>query len=421
MNKSDRGSLFTVFLVVLVDLLGFGIVLPLLPYFASRFEVSAFSIGLLYSVYSLAQLIFSPIWGRFSDRVGRRPVMLASTLGAAFSYVLFAFAQDFTMLFLSRMMAGIMGGNISTAQAYVADVTSKEERAKGMGFLGAAFGIGFTLGPAFASLFISDRFAQIVGSAWVPAAWSGMLAEHRYALPGLFAASLSLLSFVLILFKLPETVGRAQVRDEARITRPSVFSADFWAGFKHPGAGSGHALPLLLLAMFLLAFGHSSLYSAFPLFCQRQLHLSAGQVGLQFAVMGIITVIIQGGMIRQLVKRFGERDLFYVGSFLLAAGLGLLPMGHDALTTGAYLGLLAVGAGLCGPTVTSLVSKEAESAHIGAMMGIAQGMSALGRVIGPAWGGFLYGLDPRWPFWLTSGTMAALIWIGSDIRRRRRN
>src|SRR3989338_6879443 len=167
MNK--KSALFTVFLVVLVDLMGFGIVLPLLPFYAEKFQASAVSVGLLYSIYSLAQLIFSPIWGAWSDRIGRRPVMLISTSGACLSYILFALSGSLGMLFLSRLVGGIMGGNISAAQAYVADVTDHEDRAKGMGLIGAAFGIGFMVGPAVASVLMHSK-------------------EH-YALPGFFAAA----------------------------------------------------------------------------------------------------------------------------------------------------------------------------------------------------------------------------------------
>lgn len=421
MNKTDRGALLTVFLVVLIDLLGFGIILPLLPFFASRFDVSPVMIGLLYSVYSFAQLIFSPIWGRISDRIGRRPVMLVSTFGAAAAYVLFAFSHNFALLFFSRLLAGIMGGNISTAQAYVADVTSPEERAKGMGMIGAAFGIGFTLGPAFAALFINEHFAAWVHQSFLPVAWSDWMSNNRYALPGFFAAALSALSFLMIVFKLPETVGRADLGDASRVARHGVFNKKFWVHFSRKNRAVGHALPLLLIGMFVLALGHSSLYSSFPLYCKSVLLLSPGQVGMQFVIMGVVTVLVQGGMIRPLVKRYGEKPLFLAGGVLMSAGLALVPFGQTAAVTSIFLGIMAVGAGLCGPTLTSLLSKEAEPAHVGAMMGTAQGMSALGRVIGPTWGGFLYGMNARWPFWITGCFMLALVWIGVDIRNKGTN
>src|SRR5574341_1291469 len=169
MKKST--PLITVFLAVFIDLIGFGIVLPLLPFYASVFSATPVQIGLLYSIYSLAQLIFSPIWGGFSDRVGRRPIMLLSTLGASAAYLLFGFSHSFLLLFLSRLMAGVMGGNISTAQAYVADITTLADRAKGMGLIGAAFGIGFVLGPAISSLLIHPSFLKVFKIA----------EEYRYA------------------------------------------------------------------------------------------------------------------------------------------------------------------------------------------------------------------------------------------------
>ena len=158
----NKPALATVFLVVMIDLLGFGIVLPLLPFYAQEFSASAVTIGLLYSVYSFMQLIFSPIWGSLSDRIGRRPIMLLSTFGAVLAYVIFGLAESLGVLFFSRIIAGVMGGNISTAQAYIADVTDKENRAKGMGLIGAAFGIGFVVGPASATLLIHSSFHDFV-------------------------------------------------------------------------------------------------------------------------------------------------------------------------------------------------------------------------------------------------------------------
>ena len=207
----NKPALATVFLVVMIDLLGFGIVLPLLPFYAQEFAASAVTIGLLYSVYSFMQLIFSPIWGSWSDRIGRRPIMLMSTFGAVIAYTIFGLAESLGVLFLSRIVAGTMGGNISTAQAYIADVTDNENRARGMGLIGAAFGIGFVVGPATATALIHPSFHQfIAGTGFTEfAAW---MESNRFALPGFFAAFMSLLSFLLVLVKLPETVDDALAR-----------------------------------------------------------------------------------------------------------------------------------------------------------------------------------------------------------------
>ena len=211
----NKSALATVFLVVVIDLLGFGIVLPLLPFYAQEFSASAVTIGLLYSVYSFMQLIFSPIWGSWSDRVGRRPIMLMSTFGAVIAYVIFGFAESLSVLFLSRIVAGTMGGNISTAQAYIADVTDSENRARGMGLIGAAFGIGFVIGPATATGLIHPSFHEFIAGFGYSnfATW---MEANRFALPGFFAAFLSFCSFLMVLFKLPETVDQISIQRERR-------------------------------------------------------------------------------------------------------------------------------------------------------------------------------------------------------------
>jgi len=317
MNKS---ALATVFLVVVIDLLGFGIILPLLPFYAQEFAASAVMIGLLYSVYSFMQLIFSPIWGSWSDRIGRRPIMLLSTFGAVIAYIVFGLAESLGVLFFSRVIAGMMGGNISTAQAYIADVTDSANRARGMGLIGAAFGIGFVIGPATATALIHPTFHEMVANAGFTefAAWMG---ENRYALPGFFAAFLSFCSFLMVLFKLPETVDTSKPREKV-FRRPSVFTPKFWRLLKDQKGKSarGYLIPLVI-GFFLLSFGESSLYSAFPLFAESQLNMTAEQVGIQFFYIGIIAVIVQGFLIKSLTNTFSEEKLFMVGNILMVIWL----------------------------------------------------------------------------------------------------
>ncbi len=395
-------------MVVLVDLMGFGIVLPLLPFYASHFNAGPVQVGLLYSVYSFCQLVASPFWGSLSDRIGRKPVMLVSTLGACAAYLLFAFSGSFAMIFLSRLVAGTMGGNISTAQAYIADVTTPDRRAKGMGLLGAAFGIGFALGPAIASLLIHSSLARAFEHAGMPGA-AVFLDQNKYALPGFFAAGLSFLSAALVFFCLPEP-AKAGESDAVRVKRYSIFSKEFWS------AAGGATLPLLMAALFTLSFGQSSLYSSFPLFCKTALSMSAEAVGMQFAFMGLIAVVIQGGLIRPLEKRFGERRLFIVGCALMAAGFAMIPLARSQGTLMATLAVMGIGGSLNGPTLNSLISKKAVPGRVGAAMGSAQGISALGRVIGPTWGGFLFAFSTVAPFWVTSAVICFTIFIGISLK-----
>ena len=406
----NKPALATVFLVVMIDLLGFGIVLPLLPFYAQEFAASAVMIGLLYSVYSFMQLIFSPIWGSWSDRIGRRPIMLLSTFGAVIAYIIFGLAESLGVLFLSRIVAGMMGGNISTAQAYIADVTDSENRARGMGLIGAAFGIGFVVGPASATALIHPSFHEFVaGLGFVEfAAWMG---ENRFALPGFFAAFLSLCSFLMVLFKLPETVDTTR-EHTGSFKRPSVFTPMFWQLLSEQKGRSsrGYLIPLII-GFFLLSFGESSLYSAFPLFAEAELGLTAEQVGIQFFYIGIIAVVIQGFLIKPLTNLFAEEKLFMAGNIIMVIGLGLIPFAHNMLTLALFLGLMAVGKSLNTPAITSLISKEADDDNVGAVMGASQGLSGLGRMIGPTWGGALFAIYYVLPFVATALIVASTVYI----------
>ncbi|TVQ67193.1 MAG: MFS transporter [Balneolaceae bacterium] len=410
----NKPALATVFLVVMIDLLGFGIVLPLLPFYAQEFAASAVMIGLLYSVYSFMQLIFSPIWGSWSDRIGRRPIMLLSTFGAVIAYIMFGLAESLSILFLSRIVAGTMGGNISTAQAYIADVTDSENRARGMGLIGAAFGIGFVVGPATATALIHPSFHELIASAgWVSLAeWMG---ENRFALPGFFAAFLSFCSFLMVLFLLPETVERSETRAPV-YRRPSVFLPRFWRELSSRSTLSarGYLIPLII-AFFLLSFGESSLYSAFPLFAESEIGLTAEQVGIQFFYIGVIAVVIQGFLIKPLTRYFSEEKLFMTGNILMVIGLALIPFADSMLTLALFLGLMAVGKSLNTPTITSLISKEAGSDNVGAVMGASQGLSGLGRMIGPTWGGALFAVYYVLPFVATALIVASAVWIAAGL------
>lgn len=398
-------ALATVFLVVLTDLIGFGIVLPLLPFYAATFKASAIQIGLLYSIYSLAQMIFSPIWGSLSDRYGRRPVMLISTLGAAIAYVVFGLAHALSVLFLSRLIAGVMGGNIATAQAYVADVTPHEDRAKGMGLIGAAFGIGFVAGPALASILIHPTFLDFFG----------ITEGNKFAVPGFFAAFLSFTSFLLVVFKLPETVIQSEPRTE-EITRMGIFSGAFWRSILQ-----GKTLfPMFIASAFLLSFSQASLYSTFPLFCSQHLHLSAHQVGMLFVYMGAIAIVIQGILIKTLTQKFGESHLFLAGSIVMVTGFVLIPFATDWQNLMLFLGFLSIGGSLNQPTLNSLISKQADPANVGTAMGSAQGIASLGRVVGPSWGGILYEGWFRLPFLLTASLLSLTVAVGLRLKRHQR-
>jgi len=393
LTDSRKGGLLAVFVTVLIDLIGFGIILPNLAFFASDYGASPVVVGLLYSSYSVAQLFFSPFWGSLSDRIGRRPVMIVSTLGSALSYVLLGFSNGIVALFVSRIFAGAMAGNISAAQAYVSDVTTPENRARGMGLIGAAFGVGFVLGPA-------------IGAALAHVPFDGeLVARFPHAPVGFFAAALSLASFFLVVFVLPETVQRAAKNDAARPVKMSVVSPAFWKLV----LGGGRGLPLLFFCMFMATFGQASIYGAFPLYCKEQLGLSLGDVAYQYVFVGVLSALVQGGAIRPLVKRFGENPLFVTGSALMAAGLAAIGVVGSRAGLFVSIGLMSIGWSLVLPTLTSLVSKRSDARLYGATLGASQAMGALGRAVGPGWGGFLYGLHFRLPFLLTAGLLVFMV------------
>jgi MFS transporter, DHA1 family, tetracycline resistance protein len=360
MTRLARSPLVVIFTTVFIDLLGFGIVIPVLPYYAegTRFNGTPRTVGLLFASYSIMQLIFSPVLGRLSDKHGRRPVLLASIIGTGIGFLILGFATTLWMLFLGRILDGISGGNISTAQAYIADITTKQDRAKGMGLLGAAFGLGFIFGPAI----------------------GGILSRWGIHVPFLFAAGLCFANAVLLYFTLPETVTP---------DHPARVSAAGGRGFgqllrslKQPRLG----FVLVIYFLFIVAF--SIMTTSFSLYTMFRFGYDAHQNGYLFAYVGIIAVIIQGVLIGKLVKQFGELRLVIVGALFFAASLFAVPfVGPQA---GGLLGLLigggifSLGNSLSTPALTSLASKSAGEAEQGSVMGVLQSVGSLARAVGPS-------------------------------------
>src|SRR5882724_11300039 len=355
-----RSPLVVIFTTVFIDLVGFGIVIPVLPFYAegSRFNATPRTVGLLFASYSLMQLIFSPILGRLSDKHGRRPVLLISIIGTGIGFLILGFATTLWMLFVGRILDGITGGNISTAQAYIADITTKEDRAKGMGLIGAAFGLGFVFGPAI----------------------GGILSHWGIGVPFLFAAGLCFANALLLYFTLPETVTP---------DHPARVSA---AG----GRGLGQLIQSLrnprlgyvLIIYFLFIVAFSIMTTAFSLYTMFRFGYDATHTGYLFAYVGILAVIVQGGLIGKLVKRFGELPLVIVGAFLFAGSLFAVPFvgpaagGLLALLIGG--GVFSMGNSLATPALTSLASKSAGRAEQGTVLGVTQSVASLARAVGPS-------------------------------------
>jgi len=346
-----------VFVTVFIDLLGFGIIIPLLPFYAETFGATAFTVGLLATSFSLMQFIFAPIWGRVSDRVGRRPIILVGLLGSCLSYLAFGMAGTLTGLFAARIFAGIAGANIPTAQAVVADLTTPENRAKGMGMVGAAFGLGFIFGPAI----------------------GGFLSRYGYSMPAFFASALALANFVAAWFLLPETL-KPEHRAIERVGRIDALR----------GAIARPHLPLLLLIGFLVVAAFSAFESTFALFAERVYAFHASTIGYVFAFVGIVLVIVQGFLVGKVVKRIGEHHIVPASLALVAIGLLMIPGTRSVAALLVANGIMAVGMGFNNPALMSLVSRYTAAEDQGGVMGLTQSLNSLARIIGPMWGGFAF-------------------------------
>ena len=366
--KEHRAKIGIVFLIVFIDLVGFGIVIPILPLYAEEYGPSPVVFGLLMASFSIMQFIFAPILGRLSDKIGRRPVLLVSLIGSAVGYVLFGIAGSLAMLFASRIIDGISGGNISTAQAVIADITAPEDRAKGMGMIGAAFGLGFILGPAIGALLVNI------------APW----------MPGAAAAVASMIAFFLVLTRLPETLDDS-ARRKAR-THP-LNLRNLAGALAHPLIG------LCLLMVFCTIFAFANFETTFAQFAKLRFSFSTSTIAWLFVYAGVLGAVVQGGFVGRLAKRFGEARLIVAGTMLSFLALGTLPYAPGTGPLLAVLAVLALGQGIAHPSLSALTSKLAGPDEVGGVMGIYQGMSSLARIIGPFWAEVVYGkLGFAWPF-----------------------
>lgn len=383
-SPSDRSTLSIIFVTVFVDLLGFGIVIPLLPYYAETFHASGFVAGAVVACYSAMQFVFAPLWGRLSDRVGRRPVILISLLASTASYVLFAAANGLGLLFASRLLAGAGGANIAVAQAFIADTTSERDRAKGMGLIGAAFGLGFTFGPAI----------------------GGLLAARGHWAPGAAAAVICGINLLLAFWRLPESLPLEQRRPRTAAKRSHPLF-ELAGALRRPGLA-------LLLALFAAAvFSFATMETTLSLLCAGSFHLSATQIYWLFGYMGLLTSLVQGGLIGRLSARLSERRLTVGGCGLLALGLVATPFARPVLYLLLALASLAVGQGIASPTLASLISKASGAGEQGGVLGLSQSLGSLARILGPLWGGLLFdAAGPSAPY-LTTGLLMVVAGVSA--------
>lgn len=362
-----KGALLVLLLTVFIDLLGFGIVVPFLAYYAQEFGASGRTVGIILGSYSLMQFIFAPFWGRLSDRIGRRPVLMMSLTGSCAGYLLFAFAGSLTMLLVARVVAGIAAASIGTAQAYVTDSTTPENRARGMGMIGAAFGVGFIFGPPLGGI-LSE-----VGRNW-------SLAPN--VLPGLVAAALSLTAVSLALFVLPESRPEGIVPRSGRLPH---FDPATWRS-----VAAIPPLRMIFLCLGLIILSFSAMEPLVTLYASDRFDFDAWQLGRFFGFMGIIVAVIQGGLIGRITRRVGEARSAFVGAASLATGFLFVPLIHREEWLYLVALLIALGQGLCYPSLTSLVSRLAPSERVGTYLGLSSSIGSMARVLGPVAAGWLY-------------------------------
>ncbi len=376
------------FLIVFTDLVGFGLIIPLLPFYGEHFQATPAEVGALMAIYSLAQFIAAPLWGRLSDRVGRKPVLAFSLLGSTLSYAWLAYSESLWMLFAARALGGFMAGNIATAFAYVADVTTPANRAKGMGIVGAAFGLGFIFGPAIGG---------------VLAGADPMHADYRT--PALIAAALSALAMMLTVLILPESLPQSVRQAHRAMPRAGRWQALAQA-LRTPNVGR------LIVIAFLATFVFAGIETTFAMWSRRRFGWGPEQNGYLFAFIGLISATVQGGLVGRLAKHFGEHRLVVAGAATLAIGILATPFASSVSLLAFTMLWVALGFGLMTPSLNSLVSLSVDAGVQGGTMGVTRSATTLARVLGPGWAGLLFEyLGKDWPFFAGAMIMAGVIMV----------
>ena len=386
--EKNNKEMWTLFLVVFMDLLGFGLILPLLPFIAERFGGNEFQIGLLAATYSFFQFIAAPILGKLSDKYGRKKLLIISQIGSGIGFLLLGFANSLTLLFISRIIDGITGGNISIAQAYVADITDKENRSKGMGIVGAAFGLGFIVGPAM----------------------GGLLSKYSFSLPAFVATGMALLTALATFLFLEETVKTNKIKLKIR----EVFGGqkDWYRIISEQG------LMVLTLSFLALNLAQGLMQGMFPLWAERSIGYGPENIGWFFAYIGILSIIIQLKVLPWFTKMIGEVSTLKLATVSRGLGLFAIPLVMDPKILVAVIPLFSLG-GMANPTLQALVSEKVDEKEYGKTLGVVQSSGSLGRILGPIIGGQLFfQFGAQVPFWLSASLMIAIaLWMHKSIKK----
>lgn len=380
-----------IFLTVFLYLVGFGVIIPILPLLGRELGGTAAQVGWLMAVYSLMQFLFSPFWGQLSDRVGRRKILVGCLLMEAFTYIWFAFARDYWSLFFARAFAGFFGASISTASAYISDITPPKERSKGMALIGVAFGLGFVIGPSIGGgmIHLAKKFSAepLMGST----------------VAALFVSLLCFGTFLFAYFKLPESLppekrGQSQENKENRFMR-------ILNKFKLP------KLRPLLSIFFLVGLAMSAIEATLVFYVWEKFGWGSDKVSYGFAYIGLIIIFTQGFLVRRLIPLLGERRTIFIGLACFTLGALGISMASSIEMLASAITLFSLGNGCTNPSILGSISLVSAETEQGENLGVAQGLASLGRILGPIWGGELYDMvSIKAPF--ASSSLLALIAIG---------
>lgn len=378
--RGDR-RLWIIFLIIFINMLGFGIILPLMPYYVESMGAGPFTVGLISATYSLFQLLSAPILGELSDKFGRRPVLLFSIGGTALSFAILGIANSIPLLFLSRLIDGASGGNISTAQAYIADITTKENRTSGMGMMMAAFSLGFVLGPAI----------------------GGGLSVYGYAVPALVAGAVALIATILTYFFLPES-RKPTLQPSTRRMKKIFDVRDFYDALTHPDVG------LYLTVSFLVMFAFSLMQGTFALFTEHTLHLTARDNGILFAFLGVIGVVMQLFLLKRILRVVSESHAIIISMLCMATSFALMVIHISIPMLYLSVALLAFGNSINGPVLAGVISKKSSAEEQGNIAGMSQSVGSMARLLGPLFGTYVYGaIGVTSPYWIAAGVLTITV------------
>lgn len=361
-----KSALVLIFLTVFIDLLGFGILIPILPSFSVKeLKIDEAAIGIAIAAYSFIQFLFNPVLGKLSDKYGRKPVIVVCLFLNAVGYIIFSFTHSYLMLLFSRIIAGIGGSSIGVAQAYIADVTTRENRSKGMGLIGSAFGLGFVFGP-------------LIG---------GLLSEFGYAITGFVAAGFSMIAFVLTIFYLPESLKKQNnlTEVEQNVKKRRLFDVEAMKKIL-----AKPDLAVLVFLFFILTFSFANIYGTFALLGLKVYGFTDIQNGYMFGIVGLTSAIVQGGLIGFVGKIMNKKSMLIIASFLIMVTLALIPYAGTFLGLAIVSIILSYGTGTFQPTILSLISEVTSESEQGITLGLNQSLSSFARVLGPLWGGFAF-------------------------------